>query len=72
MREARGKHILHSSVPQEYQEVDLKFDVIRCLGEGNEEGIRDLISLGNLGTRVQVRGTQDSLPSLPPCVRSLL
>ena len=70
MREARQRHILHTSVPQEYQEVDLKFDVIRCFDKGNEEGIRDIISLGNLATRVQVKGTQEGLPSI--CQKSAL
>ena len=59
MRQARGKCILHSSVPQEYQEVDLKFDVVRCFDEGNEERIRQIISLSSLSSRIKLKGAHE-------------
>ena len=56
MRQARGKQILHASVPQEYQEIDLKLDVIGIFDERNEDALPELISLGNLGARIMVEG----------------
>ena len=62
--ETRGKQILHGAVPQEYQEIDLKLDVIGNFDERNEDALPELISLGNLGTRIMVKGAASTLVPL--------